>query len=103
MNYVDDEYIIDVLPQVASRAPGFEIDINFTQRSISPDIDYPIALVKSLNYWSDRLDRHIQSHNVDPKKISDVHLRYRQLRIGREVIMSTTDDRGIQHDVLVHE
>jgi hypothetical protein len=102
MNYVDEEYIVDVLPRVAVNAPGFELDFNFTKRSISPQLDYPSNLIKSMNYWSDRLQGHIESHNVDPQKISDVHLRYRLLKIGSEVIVEAMDDRGMPHKVFVH-
>jgi len=101
MNYVDDEYIIDLLPSVAASVPGNEININFSQRTISPPFEYPMTLVKSVNYWADSLTRHIESHNVETSRLSDIHLRFRQGELGYEVVMSTVDDRGQSHNVLV--
>jgi len=102
MNYVDGEHIIELLPDLAYRSPGLELDINFTQNSISPPGDYPSNLVKSVSYYHDGLVKHVENHKVEFNRLSDIHLRFRLLQSGHEIIVSTTDDRGISHKVFVH-
>ena len=55
MNYVDGQYIVDVLSELASRSPIYEIDINFSNGSVFPSGDYPEVLHKSISYWKDWL------------------------------------------------
>lgn len=43
MNYVNDEDIIDVLPELASHVPEHTLDINFSNYQISPSGDYPAS------------------------------------------------------------
>lgn len=48
MNYVDDEYIIDVLTELAFQVSGHELEINFSTGHISPFGEYPVRLYKSI-------------------------------------------------------
>ena len=102
MNYVEDEYIVDILPQLARNAPGYEIDINFANGQISPAGEYPPKFHKSISYWQDWLPKHMTKHKIDAARLSEIHLRYRLVKIGHEVIVSDTDDRGKEHKVFVH-
>src|SRR3569832_2069866 len=49
MNYVDDQYILDLLPELARHSPGYEIDINFANGQVSPPCEYPAVLHKSIS------------------------------------------------------
>jgi hypothetical protein len=102
MNYVDGEYVIDVLPQVARAAPDYEIDINFADGKVFPPGEYPLILHKSIGYWREWLPKHMAHHRIEAARLSDVHLRYRLVRNGHEVIVFATDDRGKNHKVFVH-
>lgn len=102
MNYVDDQYILDVLPELASRSPGYEIDINFANGNVSPPGEYPAVLHKSISYWKDWLPKHIANHRLEPERLSEIHVRYRLVKMGHEIIVSTSDNRGKEHKVFVH-
>lgn len=102
MNYVDDQYIIDLLPELAYQSPGYEIDINFGNGQISPTGDYPAVLHKSISYWKDWLPKHIANHRLEAQCLLEIHVRYRLVKMGHEIIVTTTDDRGKEHKVFVH-
>jgi hypothetical protein len=102
MNYVDDEYIIDVLAELAFQIPEHELEINFSTGQILPAGEYPIKLYKSIAYWKEWLPKHMEHHRITPSALSEVHLRFRLVRVGREVIVTTSDDRGKNYKVFVH-
>jgi len=102
MNYVDDEYILDVLPRLARKVAGHEIDINFANGEISPSGEYPVTFHKSVSYWREWLPKHMNHHRIEAQRLSDVHIRYRLVKMGHEIIVSVTDDRGKEHKVFVH-
>jgi len=101
MNYVDDRYILDVLPELARHSPGHEIDINFANGHVSPSGEYPAVLHKSISYWKDWLPKHIANHRLEPERLSEIRMRYRLIKKGCEIIVSTTDDRGKEHKLFV--
>ena len=102
MNYVDDQYVLDVLPELARNAPGYEIDINFSNGQVSPPGEYPALFHKSISYWKDWLPGHIANHGLDPERLSEIHVRYRLVKMGHEIIVSAIDDRNKEHKVFVH-
>ncbi len=102
MNYVDDEYIIDILSELARQAPEHELDINFNNGQVLPPSNYPAKLHKSIVYWKEWLPKHMENHRVTLSALSEVHLRYRLVKDGQEVIVSARDDRGKDHKVFVH-
>lgn len=102
MNYVDDQYILNVLSELARHSPGCEIDINFSNGQVSPPGEYPEVLHKSISCWTDWLPKHIASHRLELGRLSEIHVRYRLVKMGYEIIVSTTDDRGKEHKVFVH-
>ena len=99
MNYVDDEYICDLLAAAAKSSPEREVRIDLSAPSL-PAGNAP-QLVKSFEYWKAWLPRLLESQNVHPKSVGPVVLRYRITRMGREVIVEATDDRGHIHKVFV--
>jgi hypothetical protein len=102
MNYVDDQYIIDVLPELARESENHEIDINFSNGQISPKANYPEVLFKSIAYWNEWLPKHIANHGLEMKRISNINFSFRLLKINYEITVSATDDRGKEHKVFVN-
>jgi hypothetical protein len=102
MNYVNDVYITDILSEYARKAESHELAINFNDGSIRPEFAYPEELVKSVAYWKDWLPTHMTNHRIDARSLSPIILRYRLVKLGREVIVESTDDRGKKHKVFVH-
>jgi hypothetical protein len=94
MNYVDDQYVIDILEDLVRHSSGHEVEINFSSGRVLPPSEYPEAFDKSIFYAADWLPKHIANHGLDPGCLSEVRLRYRLTSEGREVIVSATDDRG---------
>ncbi len=102
MNYVDEQYILDVLPELARHSPSYEISINFSNGQVSPPGEYPAVLHKSISYWRDWLPKHVAHHQLEFERLSEIRVRYRLVKMGHEIIVSTTDDRGQEHKVFVH-
>lgn len=102
MNYVDDVYIPDLLSEYARKTESHELAINFNDGSIHPKLAYPEELVKSVSHWKDWFPKHMTNHRIDANSLLPVILRYRLSRIGPEVIVESTDDRGKEHKVFVH-
>jgi hypothetical protein len=101
MNYVDDQYIADLLGSLAKQSDTREIAINFNDGSVHPALSYPPELAKSVSYWQAWLPKHMNNHRIDAQALSPVLLRYRLTNVGPEVIVESTDDRGKHHKVFV--
>jgi len=102
MNYVDDQYIADLLRSLAMSAANKEVSINFNDGSVLPELACPPELAKSISYWQAWLPKHMSNHRIDPQALSSVLLRYRLTNVGPEVIVESTDDRGKHHKIFVH-
>lgn len=46
--------------------------------------------------------KHIANHRLEPDRLSEVQVCYRLVKVGHEIIVPTTDDRGKEHKVFVH-
>jgi len=101
MNYVDGEYICDELLAAARSATNNEIRIDFS--ASAPPLGSSDQLAKSFDHWKAWLPKLLESQNVLPHSVGAVLLRYRLTRMGREVIVEATDDRGQPHKVFVHD
>ena len=94
MNYVDDQYICDLLDELALNSGIGEARIDFSGDVASlPDGSTP-ALVKSFEHAKAWLPKLLAQQNVDPASLSAVILRYKLTRMGREVLIEAIDDRG---------
>ena len=102
MNYVDDQYIVDLLSSFARLSATREISINFSNGSVAPELPYPAELAKSIAFWQGWLPQHMHNHRIDAQALLPIVLRYRLTSLGQEVIVESTDDRGRQHKVFVH-
>lgn len=99
MNYVDDEYIIDIVGKILKEIDTHELRIYFPEGRLSPDFDYPEKLKKSVKYWTDALPRQASSQNVDISKVTEIQLVVRLTRLGLHYHAEAKDDRGTQYSV----
>ncbi len=105
MNYVDDEYLIDLMPGLLAQVPGGHVTIAFPSGRIEPAWAYPSVLVKSIGDWADALRDHLKSHRVSLDAIRG-ELRVaaiRDLRAPRgwRCSVEATDDRGRNYSIPV--
>jgi hypothetical protein len=98
-NYVDDQYITDIISELVRDDPQRKIVIAFPEGSISPPGEYPPALVKSIGYWSDSLPRHLASHRIDEGTVRNVRLSFQ--RPPPRCTVYAEDDRGKQYEIPV--
>jgi hypothetical protein len=102
MNYFDDTYIIDILPQIIKNAENKEVKIYFPSGKIEPppNVKKGIkAINKSIGYYKNWLPKHAQSHNVELEKLSDIHLIGKITFRGLKYRIKARDDRGVEYDI----
>jgi hypothetical protein len=109
INYVDGEYMVDVVPKVLARIPD-RLEINFPSGQIVPRVEIPDGLKKSIIFRSEWLPRHIQAHRIDYDKISEIKMEFRRSSAlsrtsiyGFECDVCCLDDRGKHHRVRVNQ
>ncbi len=103
MNYWEGEYIVDILEQIARTSPDYEVKISFSESaSVPSNALQNLKLAGSMEHWRARLPGLLTSHDVDPKTVQNIMLRFRLTRKGKEVIVEALDDCGKQHKVFVH-
>lgn len=101
MNFVDDEYIIDIVGKILQEIDTHELRIYFPEGRLSPDFAYPKKLKKSIKYWTDALPKQASSQNVDINKVSDIQLVARLTRLGIQYHAEAKDDRGNEYSILI--
>lgn len=102
MNYVDDEYIVDILGKIARETKTHEVKINFSTGETEPvSAAENQTISKSIKYWQEWLPELLKSQMVDPMAVNAVVVRYRMTKVGPEVIVEAQDDRGKEHKVFV--
>lgn len=102
MNYVDGDYVMDEVFALVRRDPH-ELWINFSSGEISPRGEYSARLLTAVAQYRADLPRHLRSQNVDPAAVRNVTLHHRLTRRGHESVMTATDDRGVEHRVVVRQ
>ncbi len=101
MNYVDDEYIIDILPDLLREADGHELRILFPSGDLVPAIRCPKKLRKSIDYHVDWLPKHAASHDLELERISDIQLTVTGTHVGIRYSVQAKDDRGIEYNIRI--
>ena len=101
MNYVDGEYIIDLLPKVLRETPGHEIRISLPGGTIEPPRDYPAVFRKSVRCYCNRYQGHFESEHVDVSLLRGVVFVVFADLGGVLCRAEATDDRGKEHSVTV--
>lgn len=100
-NYVDGQYLIDVVPGVLADAPSGRITIVFPGRRIEPSGSYPVSLVKSVEYWADALPKHLESHGISATTLGDIRVIMERWAGTWRCLVEATDDRGRSYSVPV--
>lgn len=102
MNYVDDEYVGDLLLQLAKDDPSNSVTINFSSGVVLPPAASANSrLRKSIEYWGDWLPKHLESQNVHSGSLSEITLMFRLTQKGTAVSVDALDDRGVHHSISV--
>ena len=98
MNYVDGGYVIDELTTIISK--GCDIEVDWLSNTFTPKQEATPRIMKSMDEYSARLERHLQSEHVDVNRIKALKL-YFPTR-GRKY-MWAKDDRGEEYKIYVSE
>ena len=101
MNYVDDEYIVDILPSVLSDLPEHELVIRFPDGTLEPDRTYPSRLRKSVRLYAARFAGHFEGEGVVPESVAEAQLTISRGRLGLQCEARAVDDRGKTYAVTV--
>lgn len=97
MNYVDDQYVIDMLPKLVRETPGHEIRISLLDAAIHPKREYDPTFLKSVGYYRNRVRSHLESEDVDPDTVSSFEFIIYFDNDGPICVAEATDDRGVLH------
>ena len=103
MNYIDDEYIIDILDSTLRALPSPRLEIRFPSQLIQPAGTYSPVLLKSVHHYAEWLPEHMQNHEIAAAAIPEVVLVIVGDRRGMHCDVRAVDDRGRLHDVRVQE
>jgi hypothetical protein len=99
MNYVDDTYIVDLLPKLLRETPGAEIRVSLLADAISPYREYDRTFLKSIGYYRQRVRDHLRSENVDPGILSQFDFIILSDGNGPLCRAVAEDDRGVLHQI----
>lgn len=99
MNYVDDKYIIDLLPKLLRDTPGHEIRISLLEYSITPQRDYDRTFLKSIGFYRQRVSDHLRSENVEPALLQQFDFVLFADFDGPICRVDARDDRGKRHQI----
>lgn len=97
MNYVDGEYIIDLLPKLLRETPRHEIRISLLNGTIEPQRDFHPAFLKSIGYYRNRVVSHLESENVGPEILRSLEFILFADIDGPICRVEAIDDRGVAH------
>lgn len=98
MNYVDSGYVIDELANIHRN--GYDIEVDWKTRKFTPDGMAGERIKKSIGYWSDSLQKHLASHNVELEKLVSLKFVWPS---GQRKFMFASDDRGKEYKIYINE
>lgn len=101
MNYVDGEYIIDLLPELLRETPGHEIRFSLLEATVSPQRDFHPAFMKSMGYYRNRVRSHLEAENVGPEIVRSLEFILFADINGPICRAEAIDDRGVAHTASV--
>ena len=94
MNYVDDDFIINELNKIHKK--GLEITIDWLTGSFEPKSESSDRLKKSIGYWKNGLEKHLNQQNVDLSVLKKLEYSW---PINSNHYMEAEDDRGKSYKV----
>jgi hypothetical protein len=100
-NYVDDKYIIDILPDVLRVIPDQRLKIQFPKGQLVPPGAYPETLLKSVGYFVQRYTDHMKREGVDPSTLRHTEIVIYGDLYGVHCKVEAEDDRGKHYQVQV--
>ena len=98
MNYVDGDYIVDELFDIRSK--GFDIEIDWSNKTFLPEGELTPRIKKSISYYFDNLTINMQSQNVDMNCIRVLKLYW---PAQERKYMWARDDRGKKYKIFISE
>lgn len=101
MNYVDDEYIIDILPDVLRGIPDHQLNIQFPTGQLLPAGVYPERLIKSVGYYTQDYLDHMRREGVDPATLRVIEIFIYVDNYGLRCRVEAEDDRGKHYEIQV--
>ncbi len=101
MNYVDDEYIIDILPEVLHSIPDHQLKIHFPGGELLPSGTYPAKLLKSVDHYTKDYSDHLRREGIDPLIVRETEIVIYVDRYGMRCKARAEDDRGKHYEVSV--
>jgi hypothetical protein len=97
-NFVDDQYVIDVLRDVAWQAPDRSLSIDWLPDPPIPSSPVPPIIQKSLTYFREWLPKHLQHHAIPIDALRSFRTIFAYTsRLGLAVRVEVLDDRGKLH------
>jgi uncharacterized protein CbrC (UPF0167 family) len=97
MNYVDDQYVIDILREIAADAPGNTVSIEWLPDPPVASVPLPPTVQKSVGYYRARLAEHLQSHGVPMTALRSFQTVLWHTPLGLRARAEAVDDRGKHH------
>jgi hypothetical protein len=98
MNYVDGEHVIYELANI--HAKGIDIEVNWLSGSFSPVNFITPRIQKSIGYWRDSLEKHLESQNVNLTKLTELKFCW---PANSRKFMAAVDDRSKEYKIYVNE
>jgi hypothetical protein len=99
LNYVDDEYVIDVIRSLLPRREGGELRFRFPEGAIEPGGEYPGPLRKSVEWYAANLSAHLRDEGVPPARVTELVIQACIGGRGPRFRVEATDDRGKRYRV----
>jgi hypothetical protein len=99
MNYVDDKYIIDILPDVLRGIPDQRLKIQFPSGQLFPPGVYPETLLKSIGYYVQGYADQMKREGVDPATLRQTEIVIYGDLYGMHCRAEAEDDRGKHYKV----
>jgi hypothetical protein len=97
MNYVDGEYIIDVLLDVISAAPNHTLTIDWLADPPVSSVPLPRVVQKSVAYYRRWLPEHLEHHGIPITALRSLTTTVQGTRLGLSARAEAIDDRGKLH------
>ncbi len=95
MNYVDGNFIVNDLDQIAKKSPEVVHSITWIPMDELEFKNYTERVKKSIGFYADSLPSHLKSHKIEVQHISKFSINFFMQKNGEVAfIAEIEDDRG---------